>query len=39
MKCPYVDIQQGPNNDRVNLRWPAATRGRAVVTVRVDRPL
>ncbi|MCL1629777.1 glycoside hydrolase family 55 protein [Roseibaca sp. V10] len=38
-EMPYVEITQGPNSDRVNLRWPAATRGRAVVTVRVDRPL
>ncbi|MBN2760085.1 MAG: right-handed parallel beta-helix repeat-containing protein [Rhodobacteraceae bacterium] len=38
-EMPYAEIQQGPNSDRINLRWPAATRGRAVVTVRVDRPL
>jgi hypothetical protein len=38
-ELPYTEIQQGPNNDSVNLRWPVATRGRAVVTVRVDRPL
>lgn len=38
-EMPFVEITQGPNNDRVNLRWPSATRGRAVVTVRVDRPL
>lgn len=38
-EMPFVETQQGPNNDRVSLRWPAAVRGRAVVTVRVDRPL
>ncbi|ATX67312.1 glycosyl hydrolase family 28-related protein [Roseinatronobacter bogoriensis] len=36
---PYVTVQEGVNNDQVRLRWPEATRGRAVVTVRVDRPL
>ena len=36
---PYVLVQDGPNNDRVRMIWPNATRGRAVVTVRVDAPL
>lgn len=36
---PYVAVQQGTNNARVLLHWPEATRGRAVVTVRVDNPL
>ena len=36
---PYVTVQEGVNNDQVRLRWPQATRGRALVTVRVDRPL
>ncbi len=36
---PYAQVQQGVNNNEVRLRWPVATRGRALVTVRVDRPL
>ncbi len=38
-EMPYVQVQQGVNNNEVRLRWPQATRGRAIVTVRVDRPL
>lgn len=38
-EMPYVQVNQGPNNDQARLRWPVATRGRAVVTLRVDRPL
>lgn len=36
---PYVTVGQGPENDRAHLRWPVATRGRAVITMCVDRPL
>lgn len=36
---PYVMVQQGANFDQVRLTWPSTTRGRAVVTVRVDNPL
>ncbi|WP_323037490.1 glycosyl hydrolase family 28-related protein [Pararhodobacter sp.] len=36
---PYVNVQQGNNNDQIRLTWPSTTRGRAVVTVRVDYPL
>ena len=36
---PYVQTTQGANGDQVHLRWPQAVRGRALVTVRVDRPL
>ncbi|MCC6000034.1 MAG: hypothetical protein JJU19_04120 [Pararhodobacter sp.] len=36
---PYMMVEEGPNNDRVRMVWPNATRGRAVVTVRVDAPL
>lgn len=36
---PYVQVQQGGDNASVTLHWPEATRGRAVVTVRVDNPL
>lgn len=38
-EMPYAEVRQGVNNDEVRLRWPQATRGRALVTVRVDRPL
>jgi hypothetical protein len=36
---PYVNVQQGSNKNQVRITWPSATRGRAVVTVRVDNPL
>lgn len=36
---PYAMVQQGGNNDQVRLTWPSATRGRVVMTVRVDNPL
>lgn len=36
---PYVMVQQGTNLDQVRLTWPSTTRGRAVLTVRVDNPL
>ena len=36
---PYVDILQGADQSWVRLRWPSVTRGRAVVTIRVDNPL
>jgi hypothetical protein len=36
---PHILTNQGPNNDQVRLVWPVATRGLAIVTVRVDRPL
>jgi hypothetical protein len=36
---PHVFVQEGANSSDVRLRWPIATRGRAVLTVRVDRPL
>lgn len=36
---PYVNVQQGAQSDQVRLTWPSTTRGRAVVTVRVDNPL
>ncbi len=36
---PYVNVMQGPNQDQVRLTWPSTTRGRAVLTVRVDNPL
>ncbi len=38
-EMPYAQPVQGPNGDQVRLRWPQATRGRAIVTVRVDRPI
>jgi hypothetical protein len=36
---PYVNINQGPAGDRVRLTWPSDTRGRVVMTVRVDNPI
>lgn len=36
---PFVAIQQGTNRDQVRLAWPNATRGRVVMTIRVDNPL
>jgi len=36
---PYVNINQGPNGDRVRLTWPSDTRGRVVMTIRVDNPI
>ncbi|HHX91937.1 MAG TPA: right-handed parallel beta-helix repeat-containing protein, partial [Paracoccus sp.] len=36
---PYAMVQQGANNDQVRLTWPNATRGRVVMTIRVDNPL
>lgn len=36
---PYANIQQGPGRDRVRLTWPSNTRGRVVMTIRVDNPL
>ena len=36
---PYVMVQQGASFDQVRLTWPSTTRGRAVLTVRVDNPL
>ncbi len=38
-EMPYAQVQQGPNGDQVRLRWSQSVRGRALVTVRVDRPL
>lgn len=36
---PFTEVQQGVNSDQVRLRWPQSMRGRALVTVRVDRPI
>lgn len=36
---PYVVTQQGTNGDQVRLTWPSTTRGRVVLTIRVDNPL
>lgn len=35
---PYAVVQQGSSRNQVRLTWPSPTRGRAVVTVRVDNP-
>lgn len=36
---PYTMVQQGSGFNQVRVVWPSATRGRAVLTVRVDNPL
>lgn len=36
---PYVEVEQGAGNRLVNLQWPSAVKGRAMVTVRCDNPL
>ncbi|MCC5972258.1 MAG: right-handed parallel beta-helix repeat-containing protein [Pararhodobacter sp.] len=36
---PYANVQHGANRDRVRLTWPSSTRGRVVMTIRVDNPL
>jgi hypothetical protein len=36
---PYVEVEQGAGNRLVNLRWPSAVRGKAMVKVRCDNPL
>jgi hypothetical protein len=35
---PYVSVEQGSARNAVRLSWPSDTRGRAVVTIRVDTP-
>jgi len=36
---PYVNIRHGSNNDQVRLTWPSPTRGRVVMTIRMDNPI
>ena len=36
---PYYESEQGPNKDRINLRWQKAVEGEVTVRVRVDNPL
>jgi len=36
---PYFEANQGPDNDRVNLRWPQAVSGKVIVRVRIDNAL
>lgn len=36
---PYAEVQQGPEKDRVHLRWAEAVRGTVVVRVRIDNPV
>jgi hypothetical protein len=36
---PHALTNQGPDNNEARLVWPVATRGLAIVTARVDRPL
>ena len=37
--APQVVLRQGTGEDRVQLRWPVAVRGRARVTLRCDTPV
>jgi hypothetical protein len=37
--APQVALRQGTGEDRVQLRWPVAVRGRARVTLRCDTPV
>ncbi|GAW32984.1 pectate lyase superfamily protein [Roseovarius sp. A-2] len=32
----YVETRQGPENDRINLRWPGAVSGKVVLRLRID---
>ncbi len=36
---PYFEAQQGPDRDRINLRWPSPVLGSVVLRVRIDDPL
>ncbi|MGB8812907.1 MAG: glycosyl hydrolase family 28-related protein [Paracoccaceae bacterium] len=35
---PYVQLEQGAQNDQINLRWPVDVKGRMHVTMRCDSP-
>lgn len=36
---PYVNPDQGTNGDQARLTWPSETRGRVVMTLRMDNPI
>lgn len=36
---PYCEVQQGPDKDRVNLRWAEPVKGTVVVRLRIDNPV
>ncbi|MEL6314162.1 MAG: right-handed parallel beta-helix repeat-containing protein [Pseudomonadota bacterium] len=36
---PYAQPRQGPNNDRVNVRWEKPVQGTVVVRMRIDNPI
>jgi len=36
---PYFEASQGPENDRINLRWPVPVSGRVILRVRIDDAL
>ena len=36
---PYFEASQGPENDRINLRWPEPVSGRVILRVRIDDAL
>jgi len=37
--APYFEAQQGPERDRINLRWPQAVSGKVILRVRIDDAL
>ena len=36
---PVFEASQGPENDRVNLRWPQPVSGKVILRVRIDDAL
>ncbi|NEY90850.1 right-handed parallel beta-helix repeat-containing protein [Rhodobacteraceae bacterium KMS-5] len=36
---PYVETEQGAGNRLVNLQWPSAVKGKAMLTLRCDNPV
>ena len=36
---PYCEVQQGPENDQVHLRWAEPVKGTVVVRLRIDNPV
>ena len=36
---PNAQPRQGPNNDRVNVRWEKPVQGTVVVRMRIDNPI
>jgi len=36
---PYCEVQQGPDKDRVHLRWETAVQGTVTMRLRIDNPV